>query len=206
MKVALYDTKGKEKKTFNVDEKIQNFKVNEKAIHDTVVMNLACKRKSVASTKTKGEVNYSGVKLWKQKGTGRARCHYRSAPHWRGGGVVFGPRTRDFSFLIPKKVKQLALKSALVKALRNNEVLVIEKMELAEPKTKLLVKMFAGLEVADNKVLLIGKENNRNIKLAVRNIPDCDFRTVDKIGTFDIVSHGKIVIEEEAFEELKKRY
>jgi len=205
MKLALYDLAGKEKEELKIEDKIKDFKVSDTAIHDTVVMNLANKRSGVACTKTKGEVSYSGIKLWKQKGTGRARAHYRSAVHLKGGAPVFGPKPRDFSYNIPKKVKQLALKSAFVKSLNSSDVVVIDKLEIGEPKTKLLSEILKKLGDL-KKVLIVGKEMNPNVKLAVRNIPGSDFRTVDKIGTFDIVSHAKILIENEAFEEIKKRY
>lgn len=205
MKLALYDLKGSEKSSIELDEKVSAFKSNDIAIRETVLMNLANKRQGSASTKTKAEVAYSGIKLWKQKGTGRARAHYRSAAHLKGGGVVFGPKQRDYSFTVPKKVKQLALKSAFVNALTDDNVIVVDKIEIAEAKTKQLAEIFKNLKL-DKKVLVVTAEENENLKMAVRNIKGSDYTTSKRVGTFDIVSHAKVLIEKAALEDLQQRY
>lgn len=205
MKLALYDLKGSEQSSFELEEKVSGFKANDIAIRETVLMNLANKRQGTACTKTKAEVAYSGVKLWKQKGTGRARAHYRSAAHLKGGGVVFGPKQRDYSFSVPKKVKQLALKSAFVNALNDNNVVVVDKIDLAEAKTKQLAEVFKSLGL-EKKILVITKEENSSLKLAVRNLKGSSFTTSSRVGTFDIVSHAKVLIEKEALEDFQQRY
>lgn len=205
MKLALYDLKGSEQSSIELDAKVSEFKANDTALRETVLANLANKRQGNASTKTKAEVAFSGVKLWKQKGTGRARAHYRSAVHLKGGGVVFGPKKRDYSSVVPKKIKQLAFKSAFVNALNEGNVIVVDKIEIAEAKTKELAAILKNLGI-EKKALIVAKAENAKVQMAVRNIKGSDFTTASRVGTFDIVSHAKILVEKEALEEMQQRY
>ncbi len=178
--------------------------VNKELLHEVVHNHLANKRQGNAATKTKGLVSGGGKKPYKQKGTGRARAGSNRSPLWRGGGTIFGPQPRDYSYRLPKKAKWLALSSALAAKFADNEVVIIDDLSLTEPKTKTVKSMLKGLGL-DN-VLIIVPEKNGNLELAARNIPRVDIARVSELNVYSILAHKKILILKDAVERLKEVY
>ena len=205
MKLAIYDATGKEKENLELEDNIKNFSVNDQAIHDVVVMNLANKRQSVACTKTKGEVKYSGVKLWRQKGTGRARAGTIRSPLWVGGGIVFGPQPRSYAFKLNKKVKKNALKSALTLKVQNQELVLMEDFDLEEGKTRLAAQILNDLGFPKGtKVLIMVDGGNENLKIATRNIPGVKVLDLSGMNVYDLLWHNKIIILKDSLPKLKE--
>ena len=178
--------------------------VNKELLHEVVHNHLANKRQGNAATKTKGLVSGGGKKPYKQKGTGRARAGSNRSPLWRGGGTIFGPQPRDYSYRLPKKAKWLALSSALAAKFADNEVVIIDDLSLVEPKTKAVKSMLKGLGL-DN-VLIIVPEKNGNLELAARNIPRVDIARVSELNVYSILAHKKLLILKDAVERLKEVY
>jgi len=178
--------------------------VNKELLHEVVHNHLANKRQGNAATKTKGLVSGGGKKPYKQKGTGRARAGSNRSPLWRGGGTIFGPQPRDYSYRLPKKAKWLALSSALAAKFADNEVVIIDDLSLIEPKTKAVKSMLKGLGL-DN-VLIIVPEKNGNLELAARNIPRVDIARVSELNVYSILAHKKLLILKDAVERLKEVY
>ncbi len=174
------------------------------AVHETVVALRANRRSGTACAKTRAEVNASGRKPWKQKGTGRARAGEASSPVWVGGGVVFGPRPRDYSKKVPKKVKRLAFRKALSEKLAAGDVLVVENLTVERPKTKDFISWLAG-QVAAKKVLVIGKTFDNNTFLAARNVKNAQLVTAHSVNTEQLLAYPKILVTREGLEELAKR-
>jgi len=178
--------------------------VNKELLHEVVHNHLANKRQGNAATKTKGLVSGGGKKPYKQKGTGRARAGSNRSPLWRGGGTIFGPQPRDYSYRLPKKAKWLALSSALAAKFADNEVVIIDDLSLIEPKTKAVKSMLKGLGL-DN-VLIIVPEKNGNLELVARNIPRVDIARVSELNVYSILAHKKLLILKDAVERLKEVY
>jgi len=174
------------------------------AVHDAVVALRANRRAGTHGTKTKGTVQKSGSKPWRQKGTGRARAGYTASPIWRGGGVVFGPHPRDYSKKISKKTKKLALKKALGERIKKGDVNVVENFQLANPKTKDLIDQLTAWKIAPS-VLLIEARPNLNLLLASRNVPKVELVSVADVNTEQLLRYNKILISNEALEKLGQR-
>ncbi len=174
-------------------------------LHEVVHNHLANKRQGTAATKTRGMVSGGGKKPYKQKGTGRARAGSNRSPLWRGGGTVFGPHPRDYSYKLPKKVKWLALNSALSAKLADGEIMIIDEISVTEPKTKAVVGMLASLGLKNN-VLIIVPEKNEALELASRNIPRVNVVRVNELNVFTILSHEKLLISKDAVEKMKEVY
>jgi len=184
-------------------EIIQNRKYTQ-ALHDTIVALRAGRRSGSANTKTKAEVNLSGAKPWRQKGTGRARAGYKSSPVWRGGGVVFGPKPRDYSKKINKKVAKLALRKAFSERVNNGDVLTVDTFAVAEPKTKQFLTLVKSI-TPEEKVLVIGVEFSENTLFAGRNVQPIRLATALEVNSEDILRYRKIVLTTEALPVLAKR-
>lgn len=184
-------------------EIIQNRKYTQ-ALHDTIVALRAGRRSGSANTKTKAEVNLSGAKPWRQKGTGRARAGYKSSPVWRGGGVVFGPKPRDYSKKINKKVAKLALRKAFSERVNNGDVLTVPTFVVNEPKTKQFVSLVKSITPED-KVLVIGVEFSENTLFAGRNVQPIRLATALEVNSEDILRYRKIVLTNDALPVLAKR-
>lgn len=165
----------------------------EHLIHDVVVMQLANRRRGTASTKTRAAISYSTAKPWRQKGTGRARAGSRRSPIWRGGGITFGPAPRDYSYKLPRKVRKQALRAAVAEKVRNNEVIVIDSLEMSEPKTKLFNELMRNLGI-DGSILVLLDGENRNLQLSVRNIPGVKILQIKGLNVYDLVYHKKIIV------------
>lgn len=174
------------------------------AMHSTVVALRAGRRSGTASTKTRNEVAGSGKKLWRQKGTGRARMGSIRAPHWRGGGVVFGPRPRDYSKKVNHKVRQLALRAAITARIHDGDVIVVPRLEVADGKTKSFVKALRGITDAP-KVLVISPQFDAPTERSARNLPRVDLRTAAVVNCEDLLNYDKIILTEPALETLAQR-
>ncbi len=174
------------------------------AVHEVVVALQANRRSGTACAKTRSEVAASGKKPWRQKGTGRARAGSASSPVWVGGGVVFGPRPRDYSKRVPKKVKRLAFRKALTERLSSGDILVVENLVVERPKTKDFVSWLAT-QVEAKRVLVIGKAFDTNTFLAARNVKNAQLVTADSVNTEQLLAYPKILVTQEGLEELAKR-
>lgn len=204
MKISILNTDGKKVDTFEIDKQWEEIPLARQAIKDAVVYYLANMRRGTAKAKDRSELNFSTRKPWQQKGTGRARVGTRSSPIWRKGGVVFGPKPRDFSINLPKRVRRLALKSALSDKVRNKEVIIVDKLNIEKPKTKTALVWLKNLG-SGVKPLIVVKDTNKNLQLSVRNILGVGFSRASDLNTYIILAHRKIIVEKEAWEEVEKR-
>lgn len=204
MKLPILNTDGKKTDTLEISKQWEEIPLAKQAIRDSVVYYLANKRRGTAKAKDRSEISFSTRKPWRQKGTGRARAGTASSPLWRKGGVVFGPKPRDFSIDLPKKVRRLALKSVLGDKVRNKNIIIIDKFDIDKPKTKLAVKWLENLE-GGPKALIVVKDVNRNVQLSVRNIPGVDLSRACDLNTYIVLQHRKLIIEREAWGELESR-
>ncbi|MGF1655607.1 MAG: 50S ribosomal protein L4 [Verrucomicrobiales bacterium] len=174
------------------------------AVHDVIVAMRANRRSGTANTKTRGEVAYSGKKPWRQKGTGRARAGSAGSPIWVGGGVVFGPRPRDYSKTVTKKVRQLAFRRALTERVLKGDVIVVDAFAVDEPKTKIFVQLLQE-KVGDPRALIIGTKFDHNTMLAGRNVKKVQLTTAESVNTEELLLFKKIVITKEALPTLAAR-
>jgi len=174
------------------------------AVHDTIVAYNRNQRMGTACTKTMGDVNGSGKKPWRQKGTGRARAGSFASPLWRGGGVVFGPKPRDFSNKLGRSTRRLALRKALSARLKDGAVTVVSDLGVSAPKTQQLVETLSALQI-DGTALLVTAGVDRNLHLSARNIPTVQVTTGEALNTYDVLRVDKIVFTRAAFDQLGKR-
>ncbi|MCK5506639.1 MAG: 50S ribosomal protein L4 [Thermodesulfovibrionia bacterium] len=186
-------------------EDIFSVEVKKGLLHEVVVNHLANKRQGSACTKTRGLVRGGGRKPYRQKGTGRARQGSIRSPLKRGGGTVFGPQPRDYSYKLPKKVKWLALSSALAAKFADEKITVIDELSVAEPRTKLVVEMLKELGL-ERKILMIVHEKNKTLELAVRNIPGVNVARVNELNVYSVLSHETLLIARDAIEKMKEAY
>jgi large subunit ribosomal protein L4 len=204
MKLTIQDIKGKNQGELEVKfEVIQDHKGNQ-AVHDAVTAYRAAQRMGTACTKTVGEVRGSNKKPWKQKGTGRARAGSVRSPLWRGGGVVFGPRPRDYTKKINRKTRTLALRRALSERLKAGDIIVVDDITIATPKTKEMVAVLQALKL-EGTTLIVQAGGNKNLLLAARNIPDVTVTTGDKLNTYDVLRPDKLVFTKSSFEQVEAR-
>jgi large subunit ribosomal protein L4 len=204
MKLTIKDTKGNDAGELEVKFPLIEDERGTQAVHDTVVAHMAAQRMGTASTKTMGEVNGSGKKPWRQKGTGRARAGSFASPLWRGGGVVFGPKPRDYRKKVSRKTRQLALRKALSERLRAGDVLVVDDIKLETGKTKDFLRLLSDLKV-DGTTLIVSQQTEKNLTFASRNIPYVDLVTSDSLNTYDVLKPDKLVFTKGAFETLEAR-
>jgi len=179
--------------------------VNEVAMHSAVVNALANARQGTQSTKTRAEVRGGGRKPWRQKGTGRARHGSIRSPQWTGGGVALGPKPRSYSYTLPKKVKRLALKSALSSKVLGKNIIVLDDLRLEAIKTKEMVNILNNLKV-DSTALIVLPEIDRNVVLSARNIEGVQTTTANNINTYDILKHNKFIVTKEAVSRIEEVY
>jgi len=196
-KVAVYNIDGEQVGEIELNDAVWGIEPNEHVLHDAVVMQLAGQRQGNHETKTRAEVRGGGRKPWRQKGTGRARHGSIRSPIWRGGGVVFGPHNRDYKYSLPKKVRRLAIKSALSSKVKTGEILVLDELTLAQPKTKDMVNILDKLNVS-NKALVVTAERNENAYKSARNIPGVKQLRVEGLNVYDLLHHDKLVITKDA--------
>ncbi|HYE31689.1 MAG TPA: 50S ribosomal protein L4 [Methylomirabilota bacterium] len=176
------------------------------AVHDVIVAYQAAQRSGTHSTKTMGEVAGSGKKPWRQKGTGRARAGSFASPLWRGGGVVFGPKPRDYTKKVSKTTKQLALRKAVTERLNAGDITIVDDIKLAAPKTKEFVNVLGKLDLTETKsILVVAPASDRSLVLAVGNVPYADVTTASDFNTYQALRFDKIVFTRDAFQKLNER-
>lgn len=203
--VNVLDMNGKNVSKLDLSESIFGIKPNKVVMHMAVVNYLANQRQGTQSTLTRSEVRGGGRKPWRQKGTGRARQGSIRAPQWRHGGVALGPKPRDYSYSLNKKVKRLALKSALSSRVASDDFIVLDKLSFDEYKTKLMVQMLDKLG-ANKKTLIVMAEPDNKIKKNAANIPGITTTLVNTINVYDILNHDKLIIVKDAINKIEETY
>jgi large subunit ribosomal protein L4 len=204
MKLTIKDNNGNSAGELEVKFPLIEDGKGTQAVHDVVVAYQAAQRMGTASTKTMGEVAGSGKKPWRQKGTGRARAGSFASPLWRGGGVVFGPKPRDFGKKVSRKTKQLALRKALSERLRAGDVVLVDDLKLSSAKTKEFLKLLNALELKGT-ALIVAQAPDQNLTLASRNISNVALTTSESLNTYDILRPDKLVFTRGAFEQVEAR-
>ena len=195
---------GKEVGTAELNDSIFGVEINEHLVHMAVLQQLANNRQGTQKAKTRSEVSGGGRKPWRQKGTGHARQGSTRSPQWTGGGVVFAPTPRDYSFKLNKKEKQAALKSVLTDKVQNNALVVVDELKLDEIATKEFAKVMKNLNV--EKGLVVLGNNDQNVVLSARNMADVNTEVVNAINVYDILSAGKLVLTKDALEKIEEVY
>lgn len=203
--VDIYNVEGKVVGSMELNENVFGVEVRSDVMHEVVVNYLANQRQGTQSTKTRTEVRGGGIKPWRQKGTGRARQGSIRAPQWVGGGVALGPKPRDYRYTLNKKVRRLALKSALTSKVEDNEIIVLESFSCDEIKTKQVVELLKNLNVTE-KALIVLPENDKNVVLSARNIKGVDTTYVGAINTYEVLNHTKCIILKDAVTKLEEVY
>ena len=202
--VNVYNIEGKEVGTIELNDAVFGVEVNEHLMHMAVVQQLSNKRQGTQKAKTRSEVSGGGRKPWRQKGTGHARQGSTRSPQWTGGGVVFAPTPRDYSFKLNKKEKRAALKSALTSRVEENKFIVVDAMNFEEIKTKNFQAMLNNLSVA--KALVVLEEGNKNAVLSARNIANVKTAAVNTINVYDILKYNTVVTTKAAVEAIEEVY
>lgn len=202
--VSVYNKDGKEIEKMDLNDSVFAAPVNEHLVHMAVVLQLANKRQGTQKAKTRSEVRGGGRKPWRQKGTGHARQGSTRSPQWKGGGVVFAPTPRDYSFKLNKKEKRAALKSALTSRVNESKFIVIDDLKLDEVKTK---KMAGALKALNaEKALIVLKEDNANVVLSARNIPTVKVSYINTINVYDILKYNTLVLSKDAVAAIEEVY
>ena len=202
--VAVYNTEGKEVEKLELNDAVFGVEVNDHLVHKAVVAYLANNRQGTQSAKTRSEVRGGGRKPWRQKGTGHARQGSTRAPQWTGGGVVFAPKPRDYSVKMNKKEKANAICSALTSRVNEEKFIVLDEFKLDEIKTKKFVEVLGNLEVA--KALVVTKDNDKNLVLSARNVPDVKTTPTNSINVYDILKYDTVVITKDAVAAIEEVY
>jgi len=204
MKLPVKDSSGKDKGEFVVKFPLIEDGRGTQAVHDVIVAHQANQRMGTACTKNVGEVAGTNKKPWRQKGTGRARAGSFQSPLWRGGGVVFGPKPRDFGKKVGRKTKQLALRKALTERLNAGDVLLVEELKLGSPKTKGFVELLDRFDL-NGTALVVVPAVEQNLQLAARNLQKVEVTTADFLNTYQVLRHDKLLFSRSAFEKLEER-
>ena len=202
--VAVYNMEGKEVGTIELSDAVFGAKINEHLVHMAVLQQLANKRQGTQKAKTRAEVSGGGRKPWRQKGTGHARQGSTRSPQWTGGGMVFAPVPRDYSFKINKKEKRAALKSALTSKVQDSNLIVVDELKFNEIKTKNFVAVMNNLKVEKGLVVIEG--NDANVVLSARNLPAIDTIQADEINVYDIMKANKVVLTKNAVAKIEEVY
>ena len=203
-KVAVYDMTGAKTGEMELNDNVFGVEVNEAVVHQAVVMQLASQRQGTHATKTRSMVRGGGRKPWKQKGTGRARAGSIRSPLWVGGGVAFGPHPRSYKFSMPRKARRLAIKSALSAKVNEGDLLVVEDISFAAPKTKDVVKLLGNFEAQEAKALIITVENDENVAKSSRNIPGVKAIGTIGLNVYDLLHHDKVFVTKEAVAKIEE--
>ncbi|CAH1219665.1 50S ribosomal protein L4 [Paenibacillus plantiphilus] len=202
-KVALYSVNGSQVGEVELSETIFGIQPNVHVLHSAVLLQQAAERRGTHKTKGRSEVRGGGRKPWKQKGTGRARQGSIRSPQWVGGGTVFGPTPRSYGFKLPKKVRRLAIKSALSSKVIDNDIIVLDQLALSQPKTKEFASILNNLKVA-RKALVVTANYEDNVALSARNIPGIKIVAADGINVLDVLVYDKLIITKEAVEKVQE--
>jgi large subunit ribosomal protein L4 len=201
--LEIYNTKGQSVGKVELDKKVFSGKVNEAVLHQVIRMYEANQRQGTADTRTRSEVRGGGKKPWKQKGTGRARAGTNRSPLWKGGGKIFGPHPRDYSYSVPKSVKRLALISSLNAKVNDSDMVVLDDLKLEKPKTKEFVAMLGKIK-AEQKPLIVLVSKDESVVRASRNIRSLLLRDYKMLNAYEILKQKKVVITHKALEALTK--
>ena len=204
-KVALYNISGEQIGDIDLMDSIFGIDVNVDAMHQVVKMLLANKRQGTQSALTRAEVRGGGRKPWRQKGTGRARHGSTRSPQWTHGGVVFAPKPRSYRYSIPKKIRRIAMKSALTTKVNGNNIIVLDELNFEAPKTKQVVNMLENLKV-DSKALIVLAEKNENVEKSARNISNINTSLVNTLNVYDILKYDKFIVTKAAVEKIEEVY
>ena len=202
--VSVFNMEGKEVGTIELSDAVFGVEINEHLVHLAVVQQLANNRQGTQKAKTRSEVSGGGKKPWRQKGTGHARQGSTRAPQWTGGGVVFAPVPRDYTFKMNKKEKRLALKSALTSRVQENKLVVLDELKFDAVKTKSMQNVLNNLKL--DKALVILNENDQNVVLSARNIPDVKTALTNTINVFDILKYNTVVVTKAAAQTIEEVY
>lgn len=203
-KVSVFNMDGKQVEELELNDNVFGVEIKPHLMHQSVVQQLANKRQGTQSAKTRSEVRGGGAKPWRQKGTGRARIGSIRAPHWTGGGVVFAPKPRSYSFKLNKKEKRIALQSALSARVADGKFIVIDNLELSEIKTKNMLTVLNNLKVG--KALICLDSNDKNVILSTRNIPNVQTALTNTINVYDILRYETFVVTKAAVATIEEVY
>ena len=202
--VSVYNIEGNEVGTIDLNDAVFGVEVNEHLVHMAVVNQLANNRQGTQKAKTRSEVSGGGRKPWRQKGTGHARQGSTRAPQWTGGGVVFAPTPRDYSFKMNKKEKRIALKSALTSRVNEGKLIVVDELKFEAPKTKEFAQVMSNLKA--EKALVVLSENNANTVKSAQNIPTVKTALTNTINVYDVLKYDKVVLEKAAVATIEEVY
>ncbi|MBD5482704.1 MAG: 50S ribosomal protein L4 [Lachnospiraceae bacterium] len=202
--VSVYNMEGKEVGKMDLSDAVFGVEINEHLVHMAVVQQLANNRQGTQKAKTRAEVSGGGRKPWRQKGTGHARQGSTRAPQWKGGGVVFAPTPRDYSFKMNKKEKRAALKSALTSKVQDSKLIVLDELTLDEIKSKKIVEIVNNLHA--EKALIVLKEKDDKVMLSARNIPDVETALTNTINVYDVMKAGTVVLTKDAVKTIEEVY
>ena len=203
-KVAVYNMEGKEVDSIELNDSIFGVEINEHLVHMAVLQQLANNRQGTQKAKTRSEVRGGGKKPWRQKGTGHARQGSTRAPQWTGGGVVFAPTPRDYSFKLNKKEKRAALKSALTSRVAENKIIVLDELKLDEIKTKKFVQVMKNLNV--EKALVVLNEMDKNVIASAANVPPVKTAQTNELNVFDVLKYDTVVVTKAAVATIEEVY
>ena len=203
-KVSVYNIEGNKVGDMELNDAVFGVEVNEHLVHMAVVSQLANKRHGTQSAKTRSEVSGGGRKPWRQKGTGHARQGSTRAPQWTGGGIVFAPKPRDYSFKMNKKEKNLALKSVLTSKVAEDKLIVLDSISFDEIKTKKMVAVLNNLKA--DKALVVLNDNDKNVILSAKNIPDVKTALTNTINVYDILKYDKLIVTKDAVATIEEVY
>ena len=204
-KVAVYNISGNQVGEMELNENTFGANINVEAMHQVVKMLLANRRQGTQSALTRAEVRGGGIKPWRQKGTGRARHGSIRSPQWTHGGIVFAPKPRSYRYSVPKKIKRIAMKAALSSKVVDNEIIVLDELNFAAPKTKQVVGMLDSLKVGV-KTLIVLADKNENVERSARNIEGVTTTLVNTLNVYDILNCDKFIITKEAAEKVMEVY
>ncbi len=204
-KVNVYNMLGEQVEEIELKDTIFGVEINQHVVYEAVKNQLANKRQGTQSVKTRAEVRGGGRKPWRQKGTGRARHGSTRSPIWVGGGVTFAPKPRDYSYKLPKKVRRLAMKSALTSKVENKEIIVVDELNFEAPKTKEMIKTLKNLN-ADKKALIVTAESNFNLIKSANNIPNVETTVVNNLNVYDILKYNSLIITKDAVRKVEEVY
>ena len=202
--VSVYNMEGKEVGKMDLSDSVFGVEINEHLVHMAVVQQLANNRQGTQKAKTRGEVSGGGRKPWRQKGTGHARQGSTRSPQWKGGGVVFAPVPRDYSFKLNKKEKRTALKSALTSCVQSDRFFVLDELKLDEIKTKKFCEVLSNLKVS--KAVVIVPEDDENVKLSARNVPGVITASVGTMNTYDIMKYSTVIATKDTVAKIEEVY
>ena len=204
-KIDVYNIEGKKVSTIELNDNVFGIKPNEKAVHSALVNYMANQRQGTASTKTRAEVSGGGRKPWKQKGTGRARQGSTRAPQWIKGGIALGPKPRDYRYTINKKERRLAIKSVLSSKVLENNLVVVDKLQFKEIKTKQMVNALANLKV-EGKALVVLPEKDLNVQKSAKNIEGIKTTLTNTINVYDLLKYNKLLLTVDSVKAIEEVY